>query len=532
MPNIENAELLLSKYKKARTALTNRIVQNEQWYKLRHTAPVSEDNYIPASAWLFNSLAVKHADAMSSIPAPYVSAREPSDTESAETLSKLLPILLEYNDFPEVYSSVWNDKLKHGTGCYGVFWNPNASDGLGDIEIRRVDILNLFWEPGVNDLNESPNVFHIELRSKDMIMEMYPEIKELNTDTAQDTNRYLYDDDVDVSDKAAVVDWYYKRRNSEGKEVVHYCKYVGGYVLYCTEDLPEYKERGLYDHGRYPFVTDVMYKIEGTPCGFGSLDIMKDAQMQIDKLGYAILENARMAATRRYFIRADGSVNEQEFADWRRPFVHIQGAGLGEDSIREISVQPLSDIYLELINNKIAELKETSGNRDVTTGGTDGRVVAAAAIQALQESGSKMTSDMIASSYRAFCKVCHIMVELIRQFYTVPRCFRVVSPNDLDTSSKEYIVYENSGISGLKQTEESAGAEYVHHPVFDISIAAEKSVDSKRAELNSMAKELYNMGVFEPQNRESARLLIEMMDFEGRDELLSKLADAKKEETE
>ena len=143
-----------------------------------------------------------------------------------------------------------------------------------------------------------------------------------------------------------------------------------------------------------------------------------------------------------------------------------------------------------------------------------------------------MTSDMIASSYRAFCKVCHLMVELIRQFYTVPRCFRVVSPNSLDTSSKEYIVYENSGISGLKQLDESSSDEYVHHPVFDISIAAEKSVDSKRAELNSMAKELYNMGVFEPQNRESARLLIEMMDFEGRDELLAKLAEAKEEGTE
>jgi hypothetical protein len=125
-----------------------------------------------------------------------------------------------------------------------------------------------------------------------------------------------------------------------------------------------------------------------------------------------------------------------------------------------------------------------------------------------------------------------IFGELIRQFYTVPRCFRVISPNDLDTSSKEYIVYENSGISGLKQTADTEGEEWSRHPVFDISIAAEKIVDSKRAELNSMAKELYTMGVFEPQNRESARLLIEMMDFEGRDELLSKLIDEKKEGSE
>lgn len=523
MPDIEKAKQLLKKYKQARASLTSRIVQNEQWYKMRHIQPLSDSRYVPASAWLFNSLAVKHADAMESIPMPYVSAREPSDTESAEALSKLLPVLLEQNDFPSVYSSIWNDKLKHGTGCYGVFWNPLSSGGLGDIELRRVDVLNLFWEAGVNDLNESPNLFHCELKSIDELMSMYPQIKEIERESAEESYRYLYDDEVDVSDKATVVDWYYKSRSADGEAVVHYCKFVGGYKLYCTEDYPEYEKKGLYDHGKYPFVTDVMYPIEGTPCGFGALDIMKDAQMQIDKLNFAILENARMAASRRYFIRADGSVNEQEFADWTRPFVHIQGAGLGEDSIREITVEPLSDIYLDVINNKITELKETSGNRDVTAGGTEKGVTAAAAITALQESGSKMTSDMIASSYRAFCKVCTIMVELIRQFYTVPRCFRVISPNGSGSEEPSYLVYDNSTIKGFEGICDDGGERYGRIPAFDISITAEKSVKSRREEQNAMAKELYSMGVFDPDKRQSAKILLAMMDFEGRDELLSRL---------
>ena len=520
MPDIEKAYSLLSKYKKARATLTERIIQNEQWYKLRHVQPLSESRYVPASAWLFNSLAVKHADAMEAIPRPYVCAREPSDAQSAEALSKLLPVLLEQNDFPGVYSAIWNDKLKHGTGCYGVFWNPSSAQGLGEIELKRIDLLNLFWEPGVNELNDSPNLFHCELKSIDELMDLYPQIKEIKSDKAAESLHYLYDDDVDVSDKAMVVDWYYKKIGVGGKPVIHYCKFVDGYVLYSTEDMEGY-ENGLYDHGKYPFVTDVMYSIEGTPCGFGALDIMKDAQMQIDKLNYAILENARMAASRRYFIRADGSVNEQEFADWTRPFVHIQGAGLGQDSIREITVEPLSDIYLDVINNKITELKETSGNRDVTTGGSESGVVAAAAISALQESGSKMTKDMIASSYRAFCKVCTIMVELIRQFYTVPRCFRVVSPNGTN-EKPSYLVYDNSAINGFKGICDSEG-EIARLPAFDISISAEKSVQSKRDELNTMAKDLYAMGVFDPENRQSAKVMLSMMDFEGRDELIASI---------
>ncbi len=519
MADIKTGAALLKKYRDARASLTSRIIQNEQWYRMRHTRPISEERYIPASAWLFNSLAVKHADAMEAIPSPHVLAREPSDVVSAETLSKLLPVILEQNDFPAVYSAVWNDKLKHGTGCYGVFWNPTASSGLGDIEIKRVDVLNLFWEAGVNDLMASPNVFHCELHGIDEIMELYPQIKELSADKAEETGRYYYDDAVDVSDKVTVVDWYYKKRTEDGDTVIHYCKFAGENKLYCTEDYPEYEKTGLYAHGKYPFITDVMYPIEGTPCGFGVLDIMKDAQLQIDKLGYAILENAKMAAARRYFIRADGSVNEEEFADWTRPFVHIQGAGLGQDSIREISVTPLSDIYLDVINNKITELKETSGNRDVTTGGSESGVTAAAAINALQESGSKMTSDMIASSYRAFCKACTIMVELIRQFYTAPRCFRVVSPDGKGVP--EYMTYDSSAISTAREGSLTA------MPAFDISISAEKGAKSRREEQNSMAKELYSMGVFDPEKRESARLLLMSMDFEGRDELLARLADSK-----
>ncbi len=508
MSDILKGAMLLRKYRDASAELKNRIISNEQWYSMRHTENLSDSRYIPASAWLFNSIAVKHADAMDSIPVPYVSAREPSDVGAADALSKIIPVILEQNDFPSLYSAIWNDKLKYGTACYGVFWDPTALNGMGDVRLRRIDMLNLFWEPGIGDLNDSPSVFHVELKSKDEILANYPNVGELPSGTAQEFNRFVYSSELDVSDKVAVVDWYYKVPLAPGKTVIHYCKFVGNQKLFCTEDMEEFAECGLYDHGKYPFVTDVMYQIEGTPCGFGSLDIMKDAQMQIDCLNSAIMENARMAASRRYFIRADGSVNEKEFSDWSRPFVHIQGAGLGEDSIREIEVKPLSDIYLNVIDTKIQELKETSGNRDVYSGGSETGVTAASAIAALQESAGKMTNDMIAGSYRAFAKVCSLIIELIRQFYTAPRCFRIVGG---------FINYDNSDITSLLSSE---GNEY-RLPIFDVSVSAERGIDTKRLEKNEMAQKLYEMGVFNPQNREAAVKLLQVMEFEGRDVLLS-----------
>ena len=74
---------ILKKYKQGKSVLEKRIVSNEQWWKMRHWGEICSDSDDtaprPASAWLFNSLANKHADAMDNIPEPSVLPRERSD---------------------------------------------------------------------------------------------------------------------------------------------------------------------------------------------------------------------------------------------------------------------------------------------------------------------------------------------------------------------------------------------------------------------------------------------------------------------
>ena len=73
-------------------------------------------------------------------------------------------------------------------------------------------------------------------------------------------------------------------------------------VLYASENDAVYAKRGFYDHGMYPFVFDTMFVEEGTPCGCGYIDVMKDTQMYIDKLNQSIIKNALMATKKRYYI--------------------------------------------------------------------------------------------------------------------------------------------------------------------------------------------------------------------------------------
>ena len=518
---IQAAQQTLQKYKEGKANLENRIVENEQWYKLRHWECMRKEqtNQVePSSGWLFNSIANKHADAMDNFPSPNILPREEGDKGEAEMLTSIVPVILEQNDFEETYDNVWDYKLKAGTGIYGVFWDKEKMNGLGDITVRKVDIINLFWESGITDIQRSRNLFHVELQDNDLLLGAYPQLEGKLGNATMDLSKYVYDDSVDTNNKSAVVDWYYKKRQ-DGKVVLHYCKFVNDVVLFATENEPEFAERGWYDHGMYPFVFDPLFSVEGTPCGFGYIDIGKSAQEYIDRGNQAIMQNMLANAKPRHFIRTDGSVNEQEYADLTKDFVHVDG-NLGQDSILPIQGKPLNDIYVAVITNKVDELKEVTGNRDISTGGTTAGVTAASAIAAMQEAGSKLSRDNNKASYRAFRKVVLMIIELIRQFYDIPRCFRILGEN----GAARYVEYSNAGITPQFQGIEMGVDMGYRTPLFDVEITAQKQSPYSKMSQNELALQFYGAGFFNPQMADQSLACLEMMDFDRKQFIMQRIS--------
>lgn len=524
--DVERGIDLLTKYKDGKSNLESRIVNDELWWELRHWEGIGQSKAKrvdrsgkevkstppqpkPTSAWLFNTIQNKHADAMDNYPEPVVLPREESDEQSAKTLSQILPVVQEYNHFEQVYSDNWWEKLKHGTAAYGVFWDSQKDNGLGDIEIRDIDLLNLFWEPGITDIQKSRNLFIVDLVDNDLLDKEYPELEGKQKGKVIDVKEYIYDDSVDTSEKSVVVDWYYKVKTPSGRTALHYVKFVGSTLLYASQNDPEYRERGFYDHGMYPVVLDVMYPEKGTPIGFGYVAICKDPQLYIDKLSANILENAMMATKKRFFVSDSTAINEEEFLDWNRPMVHVNGE-LGDQRVKEIVTQPLSDIYVTVAQMKIEEMKDTAANRDVNSGGTT-NVTAAAAIAALQEAGNKASRDMIAASYRAYTQINTLCVELMRQFYDVSRSFRITG----EGNEYQFVTFDNAGLQDQVTGLDTLGNEMYRRPVFDLKIKAQKKNPFSRMEQNERAKELYSLGFFAPENAQASLIALEMMDFEG-----------------
>ena len=507
---VAQAERTLHRYKAGKAALDRRLIDNELWFRMAHWKQyknrMMEAKPQPSSGWLFNSIASKHADAMDNYPEPNVMPRAADDETAARTLSSVLPVVLEQAGYEQVYSDSWWRKLKQGTGVKGIFWDPSAQGGLGEIAIRSMNILMLYWEPGVMDIQDSPHFFSLSLEDSDQLAQRWPQLKGRTGGTI-DAARY---DSIDTTDKSVVVDWYYKKPGPGGRELVHYCKFCNGVVLYASENDPLLAQRGFYDHGKYPFVFDVLFQEEDSPAGFGYIDVMKDCQNSIDKMNQAMDENVLLASKQRYVLSDAAGVNEEELADFGRDIVHVTGR-LSDDSFHQLQTAGLQASSITYRNSRVDELKEISGNRDVSQGGTSGGVTAASAIAALQEAGSKLSRDTIKSAYRAFARECYMVIDLMRQFYDEERVFRIVGRQ----GENQFVRFSGTALRPAP-VRDIAGVELgSREPVFDITISAARKSAFSRLTQNETAKECYQLGFFDPANADAALAALEMMDFEG-----------------
>lgn len=529
--DIDKALSVLQKYKEGKASLEQKIITNEKWYRLRQWEVMKKSDVTPkpTSAYLFNAIANKHADAMDNFPSANILPREAGDKAEASKLTDIIPVVLDQVGFEQVYSDEQLYKIKHGVGVYGVFWDASKHNGLGDIDVTKIDILNLFWEPGITDIQDSANVFLVALVDNDILTSMYPQLKNRLSSPSITIADYVHDDNIDTSEKSVVVDWYFKRsvQSEDGmssRNVLNYVKFCNGEILYSSPDDPNLAQRGIYDHGQYPFVIDKLYPVEDSISGVGYIDIGKSPQEYIDKLDAALLRSAQANAQPRWLIRNDASVNEEEVADPTKQFVHFTGS-LDDLSLRAFPQSTLDSTYVDIKNLKIDELKETSGNRDVQSGGTTSGVTAASAIAAMQEAGSKLSRDMNMGSYRAYRGVVNLCIELIRQFYDVARSFRIVGEAGLE----KYIQYSNEGItsqvSGVMPNEEGNQLnQLLRTPEFDIKITAEKNSPYTRMAQNELALQFYQAGFFEPERADSAMACLDMMDFDCRDDVIKKVS--------
>lgn len=505
----ETAQMLecFKAYRDAKEKIDRNIIENENWFKGNHWQYISGQSvndtaFRPAGSFLLNGIWHRHAEAMENYPQPVFLEREEGDKRAAQMLSKIVPLILQKNRFKEVYSDIWWYKLKQGSGVYGIFWDNTLENGLGDIAIKKIDLLRFYCEPFVDNVQDSKYIFLLSVCSNDEAKKLYP-----NADIKKGSEISLksYFGVKDLRDKVCVIDCYEKVKGEDGKTRVHLTKIIGDRAAYSTKTDPNFEKNGLYAHGMYPFVIDKMIPIEGSPFGMGIIDIGKNAQAQIDKLEYLIERNALISSRQRFLVKRDGGIDPEKLSDLSVDFIECD-RNVDDTSIRPIQAKPLSDSIISCREKKIEELKEIIGNRDFSQGDTTKGVTAYAAISALQEAGSKLTRDGIEASYSSFSELMYLLIELISQFYSEERSFRITNEK-----GAEYLK-----IGGNKNGKFSAC-------IFDIEVSPKKKNSFDALTHNELIMRLLESGAFEKEKKEAAISAVSAMVLDNKQSIIQSL---------
>ena len=534
---ISEFEDIRQRYQDGKKDIDERIINNQNWWCLRNFGTMNPKEGTAAAAdksqkadnrprsvtsWGINAVINKHADYMDNYPEPIFLPMEASDEEAATMLTSVVPAIFEKAGFHKTYSNLMWQKVIEGTDVTSVYWDSSQLNGLGDIGIKKCNVLNLAWDPEVTDIQDSEYFFETQVFANSKIKNMFPHIKELEMHLGQSNNMpmeyRLKNHDKDTTERSCIVDVYYHRLNSEGKSVLHYCKYVNDLVLFASENEEEYAETGFYKHGRYPYEFDVMFPMQDSPCGFGYYDVMKDVLKDIDEFTDNFNHRAKTDSHPRAVYNKNCGIDAKQLADVTQEFVESDGT-LDESNFRQIQNEPLPAIYINYYMERINELKEVSNNRDVASGGTTSGATAASAIASMQEAASKTSRDQEASSYESFKNVCYLVLELIAEFYDEKRTFRITG----DTGEAKYVEFDNSGV---KETvsKNADGQETARKPIYDIKVKPQKRSAYSTLAHNELMVQLWSMGIFDPQMATQASVFLQNMEFEGKDKLLSQVS--------
>ncbi|MBP3375382.1 MAG: hypothetical protein J6L83_01295 [Clostridia bacterium] len=500
IPDLSAAKGILLSYKRQKGNLEARLRAEDEVWRGVYTSGRS-------SSWIFNSIVNKHADIIDSMPAFACLPREKRDEAAADTLTKVIPVICERAGMSQVYSDNAWEKLKHGTAIWGVFWNRDMEDGLGDVDIRSIRLSDIFWEMGVSDIQDSGDLFIISYADAGALESLYPHFKYAENSASNSSLAASLGYSAIADGKCIVVDHYYKRYLDGGRSVLHLCKFCGDEVLFSSEADGSYPD-GWYAHGLYPVVFDRLYPCDDGVCGFGLISIASEAQDYINRVDERMISYADWASRVRFWAKRSLGVNEKEFLDLDRPIVEVEG-DIDEEKLRQIEISPIDESVMESKKMKIDELKEITGARDVSQGGITGGVTAASAISVLREAGAKSSRDGIEESYRAFVKIIALIIDIVAEFYSSARIFRITGGAD----ESEYIRLSGRELSGLDG----------YRPHFDIEVTASKKSPSAAKEKNELARSLYEAGAFEPERVKGTLMMLELMDFDGVEKLKASL---------
>jgi hypothetical protein len=472
--------------------------ENEELYRTNHwrnRPGRSPDEPQPVNPVLFSTIESMLADIMDSYPQPVVLAQEEGDDAVAEILSQVVRYILKRRRYRTVFRKKARQALIKGTSIQEVFWDTELYGGLGDVNIRSWDVKHFLFDPKCENFQEGRACFKFGFFTREFVADRYP----FALSMVQPDTYSPYGGD---GDELMMMEYWYKERDGEGTVRVHMAVLCGHALLY---DSKLSRPEGMYAHGKYPFIMESLYPLEGMPAGLSVVDVLKNLQIYADQLDQIILKNALMSGKARMLVSRSAEVEEDALLDWNREIV--RASRIDENSLRWMQPAPLNPYVVTHYDRKLDAIKEESGQTMFARGETGKGVTAATSILALQEAGNKRSRLIIEQMYDGFEQLVRMIIDVIGECYDEERYFRIRGEG-----SDETVVLS----SQMLTRDYGEGEGYLE---FDVSVEVEKQSPYRSVYQNELALQLLAAGVIEREE------CLSMMSFVGKEKAMASLAE-------
>lgn len=447
------------------------------------------------------------ADQMENMPEPKILPETPDMEEVAVDLQDALRyIVYDVNNYEAIHRRRAEDLYATGTAITQIVWDPEMNYGKGDVALIRWPIESFLWDPKAEDIQEARALIKVSWHPLSWFWEHYPdEAQYVNAEDGEhnevgvpETQRTR---DSDDEPRAMLLEYWWREFDANKHRYtvnVAYC--AGGALLDQSKDI--------FMHGMYPFVVDVHSTIEGQPVGDGMVTELAPMMRYINKYARYIDTNLRMSSKARMLMRRNAGINKQQMADWSQDIIEGDSITQGEDWAW-LQHAPYQSGAMQQMLQFQSDLKQDSGNSDWTRGQTANGVVSAKAINALQESGSKIARLRTDTLNNGFRRIVTQAIWLMAEFYRDERMVMITGRDgrvrELSMSAQKFFGHKGKGA--------------IAPPPYIVQVEVSQKNPDRIAAQNELFMQAFSMAA-QSQQYFPLSTLFRLMNLDGKDRLM------------
>ena len=499
---------LYDEYKTAYKDEWDRLTANEKMYHGDHWSDTGSGSNEPQPVMpiIFSTVENIQADLMDEYPEAVITPESSNDEKIGKILTRVVAQNHDACDYLYEYNDLIHDLFVGGYMIQEVGWDPNLNYGFGGAYIRCVSNKNIMFDPLCANIQDGRAVFKIERLPTSWFKQHYPDYADHfsgGSDLVPD-DHFSFGTEIESKETNYMIlleAWIRTYDAENHKYSVHMLQIAGGQLL---ENSYIEKPEGYFMHGMYPFVCTPLYKIKGSPFGYGIVDMFKNPQQYSDKINQILLKNALTAGTNRILVQK-GSADLDEIRDFSKQIIEVSNIG----GITWFQDRPLPAFLMNYMINMQNGIKEEAGSNDFSRGNTTGGVTAASAITALMDASSKRSRKEAQVIHNGFAQAVRMELEVEREFETETRTVEIT------------VMGEKQSLSVHEGFFKDVQNGYDKLPV-EFRVSIKPARESRFTKLSNNELILQIMTMYQGRTINPA-ILMEAMDFEGKDIVLEKL---------